>query len=363
MKYKYLGNDEYSLKPVTDNTIKYATLKDLNDPFEAVSALRHEEDELTDYVENTLFKMKMKDLFSGKGDAMFKPVEELVRTNCPDPKLYEEYSNKTFEEVFPEDLRKQTLENMIKQKHSSVITSQGQKNQEQLNEIAGVLCLSNTCVSYLMWSHYANKHQGYCIGFNEGDGWFDPMNYLKELMGERFKKPPIDERYNKLIKVDYYPNRIEQPDEVTPENALDPFFHKSDVWEYEEEYRILHPLKCSEPSQDSGVASSRYPNLKLIELAGGLYLRKFPKNLIKEIVFGVRCSLETQKIIRDALAGEDISYFFAVPSSTEYEMIKEPAIFDFPYDPLDDDLIKKHKVQKLLEKLKRMISPNKKLTS
>ena len=30
----------------------------------------------------------------------------------------------------------------------------------------GVLCLSACDNSILMWSHYADEHKGFCIGFN-----------------------------------------------------------------------------------------------------------------------------------------------------------------------------------------------------
>lgn len=39
------------------------------------------------------------------------------------------------------------------------------KDFDESNKKMGVLCLTEDCASILMWSHYANKHQGVCIGF------------------------------------------------------------------------------------------------------------------------------------------------------------------------------------------------------
>jgi len=46
-----------------------------------------------------------------------------------------------------------------------------QKNHEKLrksslDKYGGIIALSSRWDSILMWSHYANNHKGYCIGFD-----------------------------------------------------------------------------------------------------------------------------------------------------------------------------------------------------
>lgn len=83
----------------------------------------------------------------------------------------------------------------------------------------GVLSLSETCVSILMWSHYADEHKGMCIEF----------------------AVPVNE---KLFKVDYSTNvpRCTLHDifvENDSEGVIALFTTKHENWQYEGEYRVM----------------------------------------------------------------------------------------------------------------------------
>jgi hypothetical protein len=55
----------------------------------------------------------------------------------------------------------------------------------QMGELSnmGILCLSARCDSILMWSHYADYHRGFCIGFKDDPGlsfsFFQKVIYSK----------------------------------------------------------------------------------------------------------------------------------------------------------------------------------------
>ena len=83
----------------------------------------------------------------------------------------------------------------------------------------GVLCLSETNDSILMWSHYADCHRGVCLAYDTNDKFFvnaQPVQYQRE-------RPRVDP--------------IVQSEEQMLDNAI---FTKSDAWAYEKEWRILH---------------------------------------------------------------------------------------------------------------------------
>jgi hypothetical protein len=46
-----------------------------------------------------------------------------------------------------------------------------------LVERFGVLCFSRGWRNPVMWSHYADRHRGVCLGFDVPTGKFSPMNY------------------------------------------------------------------------------------------------------------------------------------------------------------------------------------------
>jgi hypothetical protein len=43
----------------------------------------------------------------------------------------------------------------------------------------GVLCFSTSWKSPVLWSHYADRHKGFCLGFDVPDNLMSPVTYLK----------------------------------------------------------------------------------------------------------------------------------------------------------------------------------------
>ncbi|WP_159822258.1 DUF2971 domain-containing protein [Colwellia sp. 20A7] len=96
----------------------------------------------------------------------------------------------------------------------------------QINESIGFLCLTqaDTLIpsNLLMWSHYAESHQGIVIEFE-----------------------PQSEYILKSRPVHYYPRRPIIDSKLLSENeyvAIDDLYFKSDVWAYENEIRIAKSL-------------------------------------------------------------------------------------------------------------------------
>src|SRR5687768_11905572 len=43
--------------------------------------------------------------------------------------------------------------------------------RKDTNATLGALCFSQGCDNPVLWSHYADKHQGICLGFDIHDDW------------------------------------------------------------------------------------------------------------------------------------------------------------------------------------------------
>ena len=87
-----------------------------------------------------------------------------------------------------------------------------------------ISCLSTNNRNILMWSHYANKHQGICIKYN-----------IAKLLKEKdiiFKKT----EYIKTMPKPQGGFHLELSDTTT---IIDAFTQKHDSWEYEEEYKLI----------------------------------------------------------------------------------------------------------------------------
>lgn len=86
-------------------------------------------------------------------------------------------------------------------------------------ETRGVCCFSKNNESILMWSHYADRHRGLCLGF-------DPNESRLDLM------PAFDVRYT----LDFQPVNYFS---MSREALIFMHITKSVEWQYEKEVRIL----------------------------------------------------------------------------------------------------------------------------
>jgi hypothetical protein len=168
---------------------------------------------------------------------------------------------------------------------------QFQKKIQDINSNAmGMLCLTKNPNKLLMWSHYSCNHTGFVLGIDSEHNWFS--------------NPPPG-RFVGIIKdVVYGSTRPEKMVEGANDNFedLSYLYHKGLDWKYEEEYRYILPLKYCENVSD------------------GVFVRTFPKDLIKSAVFGCRINPEVEKRIRKAFGDSNIDFLRAEPSSVTYEM-------------------------------------------
>ena len=134
----------------------------------------------------------------------------------------------------------------------------------------GILSLSRCREQILMWSHYADSHRGFVIGFDSEDPFFSAstgtaIGGLKEV---RYS----DSRA--LLPSDGLKSLNAGELNVWNDNI---FFTKSIEWKYEQEMRIL-----AQPT----LADVRIP----LETGIDICLYRFQPAAVREIIAGAKCS-------------------------------------------------------------------------
>ncbi len=134
----------------------------------------------------------------------------------------------------------------------AVIRQVFNKTLSDLSEAQGVLCFSKIWDNPVLWSHYADKHKGICLGFDVPD--------------------------EAVIQVDYAPNRLQvdikkdfKKGKIGEKMMSRVLATKFEDWKYEGEARVFVGLE----ERDSKT---------------GLYYKYFGKDLLlKEVIIGPRC--------------------------------------------------------------------------
>lgn len=136
--------------------------------------------------------------------------------------------------------------------------------KEVYSRACGLLCFSPHWRSPVMWSHYADRHRGVCLGFDIVDSQAVRVEYNNQRIPVAYKAG------NSVNGLDAdFANRV--------------LSTKFEHWRYEEEIRLFVPL---------------HPKHR----EGKLYFHPFSETLkLREIGLGPLCELETT-YIRDLVA-------------------------------------------------------------
>lgn len=124
-------------------------------------------------------------------------------------------------------------------------------------------------LSFLMWSHYAHSHTGFCVEYE----------FERSLFEKDGKSSKIQ-----LVDAVSYPDTISIDAEPDFKKAL---FQKSNFWKYEQEMRFVQFDPDSEVD---------YPTVDC-------------KNMIKAVYLGVNCSEENKLKMIKAIGNKDIPLY------------------------------------------------------
>lgn len=195
---------------------------------------------------------------------------------------------------FPPGAEEQWIDSVIPNVQHSPNDLQLQQEIQDLNsKTLGILCLAEKPDKFLMWSHYGKCHTGFAVGIDSEHEWF------KDLAPNAV--------FGNVRKVVYSAKRPEIPSQGEIDFSF--LYHKGTDWAYEDEYRFILPLRpyCRETNPDSGI-----------------FVRQFPRDLIKSVVFGYRMDPELETDIRATLSNLDVDFLRAEPSSVTYDMELTP---------------------------------------
>ncbi|WP_174340948.1 DUF2971 domain-containing protein [Enterobacter sp. JMULE2] len=155
-----------------------------------------------------------------------------------------------------------------------------------LNKEIGILCLSKNSDSHLMWAHYADEYSGAVIEFDESHEYFSGLTKVKY------------EKHRPIIHMNYFLENKKIP--------ISNLCIKSDVWEYEKEYRLIRSLRDCKKNKAKAKKFDIYTN-------------DIPLDAIKAVTLGERCAPESVRKIYNKLKDTHIALSIAALSNWKYE--------------------------------------------
>ena len=270
--YKYIGEQspEVFIKIITsilkDKTLKVTNPKDFNDPFDC--NIPHIEEGL----DNLLLNLIKKE-FKGK-------------------QYKKELKTKEFK-VHIEELREEVVK----------ATNELHDLWDDSISKFKVISFSSKDDNILMWSHYANYHQGLVLGFKKLEKTFfkdaKRVNYNYQQESKRFIFNYI---VKKAITIKNNQDMMDEESEKIIPYLFNYFYIKKEDWKYENEWRIVF--------QVDDVRISQYQeNIEIVN---------FEQETLSEIIFGYKMDnkqkKEIIKIVKNCNYNSELSI---------YEMIKK----------------------------------------
>jgi len=140
---------------------------------------------------------------------------------------------------------------------------------QKVEEMIGILCLTESPDNLLMWGHYADSHHGFVVEFDADSPFFN-------------QRRGSDDEFWYLRKVLYSERR---PSFVLSEvEDFSPFLTKGQDWRYEAEWRMMAPLSSASKIIGDGPTAR--------------HLFEYPKSAIKSLIFGCRMTESKREEIR-----------------------------------------------------------------
>ncbi|NYH21748.1 DUF2971 domain-containing protein [Paraburkholderia bryophila] len=171
----------------------------------------------------------------------------------------------------------------------------------ELNQQIGILCLSKAPNSILMWSHYADQYQGAVIAFDADH----------EFFAGQIEVEYVEERPRKHI--DSYKS------EPVP---LAELCSKSVEWKYEQEVRIVRPLRDCKKTEHLDIR--KFP----------VFTADIPQEAIVSVALGERTPVPQQQeiyqLLKDTKIGLTLSAVDNVGYGFRQEVILYPGDFRNP---------------------------------
>ncbi|MGE6190727.1 DUF2971 domain-containing protein [Stutzerimonas stutzeri] len=152
--YKYRSINESSLKNLEDDTIWLSDPKNFNDPYDCSFHHKVEMDiGNADSALSMLFKHGLLDVLTEEQIQAVResenPIIKLLELSYPDEPDFGRSCG-------------EALSHIVKERDNALV----RETSEGFKQMFKICCFSENPKSILMWSHYANYHTGFCIGYD-----------------------------------------------------------------------------------------------------------------------------------------------------------------------------------------------------
>ncbi len=265
--YKYLPPQRASF--LYDNLLRATQPEDLNDPFECVS--------IPPTIEEAII---------------------LCKASHSDFQMSSDYKNE-----IPNNRLTEMLEGEIKKIREGISPNFFEhmisNQRKRINSQFGIISFSERWNSSIMWSHYSQSHEGFCVGFNNEHEFFHTdANSFQD--GNRV-----------TVKVEYSEKRLKVPITVDhPDffvNSWRLLGLKSLDWSYEKEVRTI-------------ILLSKKDHFVETDNSKAIYLFKMPKEAINEILVGLRTEELLKKKLITFAKSHDIKIFETRLSQNKFDL-------------------------------------------
>lgn len=154
-----------------------------------------------------------------------------------------------------------------------------------MHENRGFVSFSEQWTNPVQWAHYAENHQGVCLGFDINDEKLARIHYAADRVPVVLMEHAIEERDEQAV--------------------LRFLFTKFEHWQYEQERRII----CALESAD----------------IDGHFYQSFSDDLrLREVIVGARNTTLTKRELSGALnTYRDVNYFKVRPAFRTFTMTKQ----------------------------------------
>ena len=268
MYYKYYSADKID-EILLENKLIFTPPKYFNDIHEFSPSFR--DDDVTEEIIGFMLSKK----------SFLDEVYEKVT------KLYNYHG--TIDELSEKIMQKKEYKQVVFGMILSATKTASKKMKDIVSKHISVCCLSKRWNSNLMWAHYADSYNGFCIGYSFDDDFMDKCFW--------------DEVKYKKDKVKLSPMHIYLEEGKKMEFHKELAFTKCYEWQYEEEVRIMKPInKCTYDKQ-----KKRYFTL-------------FDRSFIKELYLGPNSEL--RDIIKKKISNKymDLSIYEVKNNQMIYDL-------------------------------------------
>lgn len=159
--------------------------------------------------------------------------------------------------------------------------------KDELAAKNGLLCFSSKWSNPVMWSHYADKHRGLCLGFNVDESSVGRVDYSRKRLAVDLEK-------------------LRSPRGMEADEARRLLFTKYAHWRYENEFRA-------------------FVRLEEMDEKTGLYFAEFSNQLaLRQVIVGAESSI-TRSQLSDALGEglQDIERFKTRLAFNTFSVVKQ----------------------------------------